>query len=951
MANAQLPPPVQQQQWWDDDPGVTARAENLLAQMTLEEKVDMVHGELNNSYGFYNAPIERLGIPALTMSDGRNGVRLANGVNNNESTLMPSGLNVASSWDAEIAARTSSVVTDEGYRTGQNLLLSPSLNIARVAQNGRNFENFGEDPLLQGRMGTAYSLTTQEFGGMVSNLQNWAAYTQETNRLEGGNSVVGERALQEIYNRPFDIAWDNAHTGSVMCAFNKVNGEYSCGSDELINVILKEQIGFEGWVMTDYGAGHGTLEINAGLDQEMPGNTDPAQQPGTCFFCQPLIDAINSGQVSIDTLNESVLRILRPMIGLGLLDRTLDPLPFDEAAHNEEAGAIAEESMVLLKNDDDVLPFSEDIGSIAVIGTDADSVVQGGGSSHIAFPTSETSPLAGIRNRLADTGAEVTYVPGTDPVTTGATLPGAQPIPSSFFTPTGGAPGATGLSAQYWQNQDFSGTPVLAEVEPYVGLNAGFLLFTDLNANSPKFVQPQSLNGNISARWSGTLTAPTTGTYELEVLTNGITTLTVDGRQVINVQEFFTPTAEASNQTVTVPLDFTAGSTHTVEMTYVFDTSSAWNQSDAQIKLGWTPPEGTVLPQAENAAAQAAEADAAVVVVRDYSTEGADRPSLELPNWQPELIRAVGEANPNAVVVMTVGGAATVVDWQDAVDGLLHAFYPGQNQGTTIASLLFGDTNPSGKLPLTMPVDDELTPTSTPAQYPGLGVDTEFSEGIFTGYRGYQEFDLPTAYPFGYGLSYTDFHYGKLRFKCSVYVPEDDATENVQGVEEPSDTDAATEQQSAELGESGMLGRYGEDGWGKGKDKGSGGKNCINRPLQLSLWVTNTGDRAGAEVIQAYAGELEGADVPTAEKSLAGWAKVWLEPGESRRVTIPLDVQSFSYWDVDADMWVTPPGDVRIHVGTSVDDTPLETTLRIRESGDTGGGDHGGGDHGGGYGG
>ncbi|MCC9178848.1 beta-glucosidase [Arthrobacter sp. zg-Y750] len=941
--------------YWDEDQSATDRANALLSQMSLEEKVDMLHGELNNEYGFYNAPIERLGIPALTMTDGRTGVRQANtNFNNGESTLLPSAISVAASWDRNVSARHSQVATDETFRNGLNILLSPSINIARVPQNGRNFESYGEDPLLQGIMGSAYSETTQNYGGVMSNQQDWAVYTQETNRLEGLNNVLSERALQEIYTRPFAIAVEGSHPGSVMCGFNKVNGEYSCDSDYLLNQILKTQLEFEGWVLTDYAAETTTLGINNGLDQQQPGNFDPvAGEAGTCLFCQPLIDAVNNGEVSIDRINDAVLRILRSMFGLGLFDRSYEGQPLPVEAHNAESADIAEEGMVLLKNDDELLPLDAGaLDSIAVVGTDADVVVQGGGSSHIANPTEETSALEGIQDRLADTGADVNFVPGTDPVTSTAYLPGAQPIPSSFLTPTAGTPG-TGLTAQYFLNQDFSGTPYLDRVEPYAGLNAGFFVYTNFNASSPHFpTQPQELDTNMSARWTGTLTAPVTGTYELQVVTNGRTTLTVDGNQVINETDFFTPSAEAENQTISVPLDFTAGSTHTVELSYAFDTGSQWNGNGPQVKLGWVPPAGVVLPQVEAAAEQAAAADAAVVMVRDFSSEAGDLPDLALPNYQADLIRAVGAANPNTVVVMTTGGAMEVVDWQDAVDGLVQAWYPGQNQGTAIASLLFGDTNPSGRLPITIPVSDELTPTATTAQFPGNGLDAEFTEGIFEGYRGYQEFGLPTAYPFGYGLSYTDFDYSDLRITCGAFKPgkAKGLSDQLFGDDTSVSEDAAMAQDGIAVDPEVSAPEDAKAGPTAGSastaspspsptetstptpspTKSHGRDRCKGKPLEVSVRLTNVGERIGSEVVQAYAGRLP-APVATAQRSLAGWEKVTLAPGQSQRVRLPLDIQSFSYWDENTDQWVTPAGNVPVYVGSSVEDTPLATVVRIHE--------------------
>ena len=919
------------QEWWDTDQSATERAEALLAEMTLDEKVDMLHGELNGQYGFYNAPIERLGIPSLRMTDGRNGVRVANpDVPGQLSTLLPSAVSVAAAWDTDIAAYASEVETDETYLTGQNLVLAPSLNIARVAQNGRNFESYGEDPLLQGKLGGAYVRTTQNYGGMIGNLQDWAVYTQETNRLQGLNAVVDERAQQEIYNRPYDIAIEESHAASVMCGFNKVNGEYSCGSDYLINQILKAQYEFNGWVLTDYGANHGTLEILAGQDQEQPGNFTPDQQPGTCEFCGPLIDAVNDGTVPISRVDDAVLRILRPMFGLGVFDNPLEIQPLPYAEHNQDSARIAEQGIVLLKNDDQALPLDNGIDSVAVIGSDADTIVQGGGSSHIEFPAETTSPLEGLTDR-AGAGADVSWTSGSDPVTSVALLRGAQPIPSDFLRT---ASGESGLTAQYYLNQDFSGDPYLDRTEPYAGLNGGFFIYTGFNAASPHFPdQPQALDTDMSVRWSGSIVAPVTGTYELQVVTNGATTLTIDGADVITT-EAFTPNANEADQIVSYPIDLEAGSTHSVVLSYVYDTSEAWNGGAQHIKLGWVPPEGVVAPQAVAAAEAAAGADVAVVFVRDYSSEGGDLPTLQLPNGQVEVIRQVAAANPRTIVVLTTGGATQVSDWQDDVEGLVHAWYPGQNQGAAIASILWGDTNPSGKLPITMPVDDSQTPTSTLAQFPGIDANAEYTEGVFVGYRGYEALGIEPSYPFGYGLSYTTFAYSDLRIACKTW--DVTSPDSGSGSHKNADPDEANARSSHLNGGGDRGGGWGKGG-GKGKDKGWGwgkgggkkDKNC-KQGLTATVKITNTGRRTGSEVVQAYAGELAAAPVATAPKSLAGWGKVTLRPRQSQVVTLELDQYAFSYWDVDGDRWVTPSGDVPVYVGPSSQDTPLVGTVRIR---------------------
>ena len=855
---------------WEDDAQATARAAELLAQMTVDEKVDMLRGELNNFYGFYNAPIERLGIPALTMADGPAGTRIANpDVNGQRSTQLPSPLLLAATWNTALAEQYGQLASEEAFLTGHNVLLSPALDIARLAQAGRAFEAYGEDPLLTGEMGAANVLGIQS-QPVVGDIKHYNVYTQETNRLAAGNAVLDERTLQEIYTRPFDIAVDEGHPGSAMCAFNKVNGVYACENAELLTTILKEQLDFQGWVMSDYGATFSTEQaILAGLDQEMPGNFDPDNPPGTSFFGQPLIDAINAGDVPIARIDDAVMRILRPMFALGLFDQPVQIGPLPEAEHGAEAREIAEQGMVLLKNEDAALPLADGVDSIAIFGADADAVVQGGGSSQVK-PTYTVSPLEGITER-AGAGVTVTHTAGTDPVTGTALLPGPQPIPSDFLTTPGGD--GQGLRAEYFYNDTFSGDPALDRTEPYVGLNGGFLIYAGFNASSPHFpVQPPSLNSNdLSVRWTGSLTAPVTGTYQLAVTATGTTTVYLDDAPVLTTSPNTTP------QIYTVDVPLTAGEPRELRVEYVTDIEigEAGVGGAPAVKLGWVPPEGVVAPQAVAAGEQAAAADVAVVFVRDYASEGSDRASIDLPNGQQELIRQVAAANPRTVVVLEAGAAIQTSDWEANVAGVLQSWYGGQEQGNAVARILFGDVNPSGRLPVTVPVEDDQTPTSSPAQFPGEGLDQQFSEGIFVGYRGYEELGIEPQYPFGFGLSYTSYEYSNLRPKVDVS----------------------------------------DDG----------------QQFSVRVTVKNTGAVAGRETVQVYAGQLPTDAVDTAQKSLAGWAQVDLQPGERKKVDIPLDPHSLSYWDVDQDKWVTPAGQVPIYVGSSSADERLTGELTVEE--------------------
>ncbi|MBO3083732.1 glycoside hydrolase family 3 C-terminal domain-containing protein [Cellulomonas sp. zg-ZUI188] len=846
------------QWWWDESGPDTRRARALLRQMTLDEKVDMLHGEQNNFYGFYNGPIERLGIPALTMADGPAGVRIANpGVNDQEATQLPAPIALAATWDTALAEQYGQVAGDEAFRTGHNVLLSPAVDIARVAQAGRAFEALGEDPLLSGTIAAAEIRGIQSHP-VVADIKHYNVYTQEVNRLSGGNAVVDERALQEIYTRPYAIGVEEGRPGSAMCAFNKVNGVFACESDELLNRILKEQLGFEGWVMSDYGATHSTVQaILGGLDQEMPGNTTPQTGPGTCFFCGPLLDAVRAGQVPVSRIDDAVLRILRPMFALGLFDNppVISALP--EAEHGAFARQVAERAMVLLKNEASALPLSGSVGSIAVIGADADTVVAGGGSS-LVKPTYTVSPLDGIRAR-AGAGVLVRHVAGADPVTSASLIGGPDPIPSDYLTDGAGAPG---LRAEYFSEPEFAGTVLADRTEPYAAINAGFFVFPGFNSQSPHF-PTQTRDMGPSIRWTGALTAPVDGTYELAVTTIGRADVYLDDALVLSADQ------DGVLATVTAAVPLTAGVAHDLRVEYN-NPGVTGTDAGAVFQLGWTPPDGVVAPQAQAAADLARSSQAAVVVVRDYSTEGGDKPDLDLPNGQAELIREVAAANPRTVVVLATGGAVQTSDWEGGVPAIIHSWFGGQEQGNALAGILFGDVNPSGRLPITLPVDEDSTPVSTPEQYSGIGLDQQFTEGIYVGYRGYEEFGIAPQYPFGHGLSYTTYDYRNLRTAPAA-----------------------------------------------------------NGALQVRVAVRNTGAVAGTETVQVYVGNLPTRQVQSAPKVLAGWATVTLQPGERRQVTVALSPESVSYWDVDRDRWRTPRGDIPVFVGSSSADVRLTGTVRV----------------------
>ncbi|UMG93254.1 glycoside hydrolase family 3 C-terminal domain-containing protein [Nocardioides sp. TF02-7] len=677
------------------------------------------------------------------MADGPIGVRVANPEVDRSTTQLPSGSALASTFDQRLARRYGDLLGQEAFDTGHNALLGPTLDIARTPLWGRAFEGFSEDPLLSGLMGAEVVRGIQSHP-VFATLKHPFAYTQETDRFDV-SAEMSERVLQEVYTRPFAIAQERSHPGSMMCSFNRLNGVHACEHPAL-NRILKQQLRFRGFVMSDYNATPSTVQAaNNGLDQEQPGD----QGPGTANFGERLLQAVADGEVSQARLDDMARRILRTMVGLGLFDTRPGYNPWNKERNSDFARRVAARAMVLLKNRGGVLPIADRVRSIAVIGPDADNIsAQGGGSSVVSVPTRSVSPLQGIRQRAGDR-TRVRYAQGVDGISEGDLLPGPAPVPSSVLS---SAPGSRedGLSAQYWTDDGFpGGEPYRSVVDPNVNVSFGFQTFPGFNATSPKIPTPVGefpLFGDLSARWTGVLTAPATGVYTLGLTARGDATLAIDG------ETFVEHTGDLSS--VGKRIRLRQGQEVEVEIEYSAPALNTYQ--GGQVRFFWRHPERVMSPMMRAAVRLADRSRMAVVVVRDYETEGVDRPGIHLPKEQEQLIRRVAAVNPNVVVVVETGAATRVTPWIRAVEGAVQAWYPGQEQGAAIADVLFGDVNPSGHLTATIPRNGSVIP-GTPAG------TARFREGVFVGYRGFARREV--SYPFGHGLSYTSFDYRRLRVR------------------------------------------------------------------------------------------------------------------------------------------------------------------------------------------
>lgn len=863
---------------WRHDPETERRVEALVAAMSVEEKVDLVTGDLNFDYAFYNAPIERLGIPALTMADGPAGSRVNDRtVNSGRSTALPAPIALAATWDPELAGRYGDLIGAEAFATGHNVQLAPAVDIARAPRGGRTFESFGEDPLLQARM-VVPEIQGIQAHAVQATIKHFIANNQEYRRFTI-DVRIDERTLHEIYLPPFEAAVRAGAVAAVMGSFNRVNGTYACEHPHLLTEILRGELGFRGWVISDYEATWSTAEsARAGLDQE---------QPAGRFWGERLLQAVDAGEVDGATLDEMVRRILRPMIGLGQLERPVEIGALPVEAHAQTAREIAELGIVLLKNDDHLLPLEPLPSTIAVIGPEADNASTAGGGSGWVYPVHETSPLDGIRRRAGER-VRVAYAAGNDPLSAAALLPGPPPIPSAFLSPPDGSPAGPGLLAEYWTNPRFDGEPMLTRIEPQAAINLGFFNIPVFNAISPKLPPtPMELNGRISVRWSGWLTPTVSGPHELSLTSLGSATLFLDDRPLLRIDAgdespeagpAFPPppplVPDAGAVVVSAAVPLTAGEPRALRVEYRADSAEQNDQIGGQLRLGWQTPAGVVPPLVREAAQLASQSDVAVVIARTYESEMMDRPDLGLPGDQELLIREVAAANPRTVVVLMSGGPVMTAGWDQRVPAVLEAWFAGQEQGDAIARVLFGDVNPSGKLPLTFPVDEAHTPVATPEQYPGVDGTVHYREGVFVGYRGYDELGIEPRFPFGHGHSYTDFAYADLDLWP---LPADE-----------DGTDA----------------------------------------VRVSFDLVNSGARPGTEVAQVYVGPLP-ADVASPPRRLAGWARANLAAGERRRVTVAIDRRSLAWWDERIGGWRPSRGTLTVEVGASSRDIRLRGEVAI----------------------
>jgi beta-glucosidase len=703
---------------------VAQRVTDVLSRMTLEEKVSMLAG----SAWMESTGVPRLGIPVIKMADGPMGIRNWTGpsavtsvegpTRTFSSTAFPAGIDVAASWDPSLAREEGQVIGKEVASIGRDMILGPTVNIQRTPLWGRNFESYGEDPFLAGKMAVGYIQGVQG-EGIIPSVKHFVVNNEEFERHRI-DVEVSERALHEIYFPAFEAAIKDGHVWAVMSSYNKVNGIYAAQSP-LLKQELYEASGFKGFVISDWGSTYSTAgTVNTGMDLEMPGgppmqrwiagpNPKLAGNDGGYLVPDKILPLVQDGKIPPANIDENVSRILTIIFQSGLFDHPhAGGVAIDTAAQRAVTRRAADEGIVLLKNENAILPLNPaKLHSIAVIGPSAAIARSGGGGSGLVYAKGVVSPLDGIKNRAGS--LQINYALGVP-------MQGEEPSP-------------------------------------------------------------------------------------------------------------YTPEARQK--------------------------------------------------QIDEAVAAAKSSDVALVFV-GYSwkleTEGKDRPNMDLPAGQDELVQAVAAANKKTIVIFNAGDSVTLTKWIDQVPGALDTWYGGEEGGNAIADILFGDVNPSGKLPFSFLRKLEDSPSY--GNYPGVDLHVKYAEGIYVGYRYFDKHpDTTPLFPFGFGLSYTTFALSKL-----------EAPKTMSG----------------------------------------------DAPATVSVTVRNTGNRKGADVVQMYLSDPS-ATVDRPLRELKGFERVELAPGESKTLTFPIDRRALSFYSTEQHAWTAQPGKFEVSVGDSSRDLPLHAAFTLEK--------------------
>jgi beta-glucosidase len=862
---AAAPLAAQQPTYRDTSKPVETRVRDLLSRMTLDEKfwqLFMIPGDLDDSTHDYRNGVfglqvrmpergpktarahaerinaiqrffvekTRLGIPMLPFEETVHGL-LAN-----NATVFPAAIALAATWDTALVGRVGTAIAREASSRGIRQGLSPVVNIATDVRWGRTEETYGEDPLLSARMATAF-VRGFEQNGVIATPKHFVANVGEGGR-DSYPIEVNRRVLEEIHFPPFKSAIRDGGARSVMTAYNSVDGIPATQNRELLNNTLKRDWGFTGFVISDQSATSGATVLHRTEASTATAAKDALDAGLDVIFQsswpehRPYLAAFRSGEIPDSVIDAAVSRVLRAKFELGLFERPYanpDSAAYwnDHASHRTLAREASRESIVLLRNEKQVLPLSTSLKSIAVIGEDAASPRFGGYSG---VPSRTVSVLEGIQNRAGRLIA-VRYARGP-----GRLSPAFAVVPTDHVSFTDSGRTVQGLRGEYFDNPSLTGRPRLIRTDARIDFGWSF--------NSPAREIPVDW---YSIRWTGRITAPRTGVHQLGVEGNDGYRLYVDGRLAIDNWK------KQSFRASLADVHFAPGSTHDIRLEYFESAGSA------KIKLVWdSGVTGDWRAKIDTAVATARRSSVAIVVAGIEEGEFRDRAMLSLLGSQEELIERVAATGTPTIVVLIGGSAVTGGRWIDRVSGLLTAWYPGEEGGNALADALFGDYNPAGRLPITWPVFEGQLPLVYNHKPTGRGDD-------------YVDLTGQPLFPFGFGLSYTTFEYSSLALSRTTMALTDSTI--------------------------------------------------------VRFKVTNTGTRAGEEVVQLYIRDLL-ASVARPVIQLEGFQRVRLEPGEEKEMSFTIGPELLRMLNEDM-RWVVEPGTFRVLIGSSSKDIRLRADLEV----------------------
>ncbi|KAK9427493.1 glycoside hydrolase superfamily, partial [Lipomyces doorenjongii] len=822
--------------------------ESVLSQLTTSEKIKLLSGI--DSWHTY--AVRRLGVPSLRLSDGPNGVRGTRFFNGVPAACFPCGTALGATWNTALLTDAGGLMGVEGKAKGAHVILGPTVNMQRSPLGGRGFESFSEDPTLSGLSASAIIKGIQS-ENLVATIKHFVGNDQEHER-HAVNAIISHRALREIYLLPFQIAIKESQPGAIMSAYNKVNGRHVSDNPYFLDEILRRDWAWKGLIMSDWFGVYSTADsVNAGLDLEMPGPT--------AFRGDLIQRSLNANTITQHTLDDrvrNVLKLVDKAAASGIPEfapETTNNTPTTSALLRQ----LAAESIVVLKNESSILPLGKD-KTTAVIGPNAKIATFCGGGSASLLPYYTVSPFDGIKAKVT---RSFTYVEG-------CTAHKMTPTLGPLCKTASGKPGV--IFRAYLEPPSILSRTVVDEIE-----------LRDTNIILMDYSHPV-LDGKpvFYADVIGYYTPDTSGVYEFGLTVYGTAKLYVNDNLVVD-NETVQRQGEAFFNNGTIEevgkIDLEAGTTYEVKVE--FGSSSTCKLGPAvtdlpgggglRIGVAKTLKPDVEIKQAVEAAKLADQVILTVGLSGDWESEGYDRTSMKLPGATDSLVDAVLDANPNTVVVVQ-SGTPVEMPWISKAKAVVEAWYGGNETGNGIADILFGDVNPSGRLPLSFPIKVQDNPAYL--NYRSERGRTLYGEDIYIGYRYYEAVEKDVLFPFGHGLSYSTFEFSDLAVKV--------------------DSEAGT--------------------------------------LTVKTKVTNVSGPAGAEVVQLYIHQ-HNPSIGRPPKELKGFSKVTVAAGESETVEIVLEInRATSFWDETENAWISEKDTYDVLVGASSADIKLSAQFATEKT-------------------